>query len=372
MIVGFNALRLQGQRFGIGRYIEYVLKHWSPILEPSDRVVVYVRQPWDKSSIGLSDQFEVRVLPSRLDGMWWENLVLARRWRETDVLFCPSYTVPLTYRGKLVVATHSVNEIVSGAHPWWYDLTYKPRNRLSATKADAVIVPMASAKADVEKLYGIPVEKIDVVPEGVDDAFAPLENESKLHETRVRYLGDDSPYVLFVGKFSQRRNIPALVEAFADLKRSDAISHKLLLFGKNVDDLPLDRLASDLGVADSVVQLNVPLADHRDIIPVYSGADLFVHPTAYEGFSLTICEAMACGAPVVTVGRGAVAEIVDGAALTVDEPTPEKLATAMRTVLGDPALRSSLRARALDRSKLFRFSECARGTLEVLRRVAAH
>jgi len=120
------------------------------------------------------------------------------------------------------------------------------------------------------------------------------------------------------------------------------------------------------------VQLNVPLADHRDIIPVYSGADLFVHPTAYEGFSLTICEAMACGAPVVTVGRGAVAEIVDGAALTVDEPTPEKLATAMRTVLGDPALRSSLRARALDRSKLFRFSECARGTLEVLRRVAAH
>jgi glycosyltransferase involved in cell wall biosynthesis len=264
-----------------------------------------------------------------------------------------------------------VNEILPEAHTWRYHLSYRQRNRLSARKADAVIVPMPSAKADVERLYGIPAEKIDVVPEGVDDAFVPLEDEELLHETRMRYLGDDSPYILFVGKFSQRRNIPALVTAFAELKRKDGIPHKLLLFGKNVEKLPLDRMAEDLGVKESIVELNVPLADHRDIIPVYSGADLFVHPTAYEGFSLTICEAMACGAPVVTVGRGAVGEIVDGAAMTVDEPTPEKLAVAMRTVLGDSELRASLRARALARSELFRFSECARQTLEVLRRVAA-
>jgi len=369
---GFNALRLAGQRFGIGRYIEYVLKHMNPILQPDERVVVYVREPWDKESIGLSDAFEVRVLPSRLPGVWWENLVLSRHWRETDVLFCPSYTVPLTYRGKLVVATHSVNEILPGAHSFWYQLTYRQRNKLSARKADAVIVPMPSAKADVEKLYGIPPEKIDVVPEGVDDAFVPLEDEQALREARLRYLGSDSPYILFVGKFSHRRNIPALVTAFAEVKHRNGIPHKLLLFGKNVHNLPLKQMAADLGVADSVVELNVPLADHRDVIPVYSGADLFVHPTAYEGFSLTICEAMACGAPVITVGRGAVGEIVDGAALTVDEPTPELLADAMHRVLGDSELRASLRARALERSKLFRFSECARGTLEVLRRVAAH
>jgi len=371
MTFGFDALRLSGQRFGIGRYIEYVLKHWDPILRPDERVIVYVREPWDKASIGLSDQFEVRVLPSRLDGVWWENLVLARHWRETDVLFCPSYTVPLTYRGRIVVATHSVNEILPGAHPWWYHLTYRPRNKWSARKADAVIVPMPSAKADVERIYGIPPEKIDVVPEGVDDAFVPLEDEGVLRETRRRYLGDDSPYILFVGKFSQRRNIPALVTAFAEVKRENGIPHKLLLFGKNVHDLPLAKLADDLGVADSVVELNVPLSDHREIIPVYSGADLFVHPTAYEGFSLTVCEAMACGAPVITVGRGAVGEIVDDAALTVDEPSPDQLAAAMRTVLHDPELRSSMRAKALERAKLFRFSECARATLEVLRRVAA-
>jgi glycosyltransferase involved in cell wall biosynthesis len=79
---------------------------------------------------------------------------------------------------------------------------------------------------------------------------------------------------------------------------------------------------------------------------------------------------MACGRPVLTVGRGGVKEIVNGSALTVSEPSREQLTAALRRIVHDPALRSSLGARALERSKRFRLSETARGTLEVLRRVA--
>jgi glycosyltransferase involved in cell wall biosynthesis len=371
MTFGFDALRLSGQRFGIGRYIEYVLKHWDTMLESGERVVVYVREPWDKSSLGLSDAFDVRVLPSRLKGVWWESFVLSRHWRETDVLFCPSYTIPLTYRGKTVVATHSVNEIQSGAHTRWYDLTWRQRNKRSARSADAVIVPSESARRHVVELYGVPAKRVYVVPEGVDDAFRPVEDASLLSATRRRFFGDERPYVLFVGKFSQRRNIPTLIQAFAQAKRQDGLPHGLLLYGANVHDLPLDRIAAEAGVSDSVVMINEQLADHRDIIPVYSAADLYAFPSAYEGFSLTVCEAMACGTPVVTVNRGAVAEIVDGAALTIEEPTVEQLADAMERVLSDPDLKSQLRTKAIERSKLFRFSDCARGTLDVLREVAA-
>lgn len=371
MKYGVNALRLEGQRFGIGRYIEYTLKNMDPLLMPDERVIVYVREPFEKDTIGLSDAFEVRHLRSRLDGVWWENFVLGRCWRDVDVLFNPSYTIPMTWRSRQVVATHSVNEILPGTHPWWYQLTYGPRNKASARKADAVIVPTEAAREDVQKLYGIAPEKIDVVGEGVDDSFGPVEDEEVLRAVRKRYLGDDVPYVLFVGKFSQRRNIPALVTAFAQVKREDRIPHKLLLYGKNILNLPIDQMAADLGVGGSVVQINEQLSDHRAILPIYSGADLFVHPTAYEGFSLTIVEAMACGTPVVTVGRGAVAEIVDGAALTVDDPTPEQLAASISKALGDPELRRSMRAKGLERSKLWRFSETARGTLNVMRRVAA-
>jgi glycosyltransferase involved in cell wall biosynthesis len=232
-----------------------------------------------------------------------------------------------------------------------------------------VIVPSQSARRHVEELYGVDAAKIDIVAEGVDDDFRPLEDETTLRETRRRFFGDERPYILFVGKLSHRRSIPELVTAFAELKRTDAIPHGLLLYGPNVHDLPLDTLVADLGVADSVVQLNEKLADHRAIIPVYSAADLFVHPSAYEGFSLTTVEAMACGVPVVTVGRGAAAEIVGDTALTVDAPTAENLAVAMRRALSEPDLRAGLRTAALARADELRLSATARGTLDVLRRV---
>lgn len=371
MRFGVDGIRLSGQRFGIGRYTEYLLKHWSGMLEPNERMVVFVRDPFDKDALGLSDAFEVQVLPSRFGGVLWEHTALTRRWRDVDVLFGPAYTVPLNYRGRTVVATHSVNEVQKGAHTLWYDLTWKQRNRLCARKADAVIVPSESARRHVIEEYHIPEEKIDIVPEGVDDSFRPEEDPELLSKTRRRFFGDDRPYILFVGKFSQRRNIPNLIKAYGELKRRNGLPHGLLLYGANVHDLPLEQIAAEAGVLGDVVQINEKLTRHGDIVPVYSAADLYAFPSAYEGFSLTVCEAMACGTPVVTVNRGAVAEIVDGAAVTVEEPTVAALADAMSRVLGDRELHAKLRAKALERIRLFRWEETARGTLNVLRRVAA-
>lgn len=370
MRIGVNALRLSGQRFGIGRYIEHLLKHWVGQLDRSERVIVYVRDEVDPP-LELSDQFELRQLASPLPGVWWEHGVLARRSRETDVLFCPSYTIPLNYRGRTVVATHSVNEAEPGAHSWWYSQSYGRRNRVCARRADAVIVPSETVRRHVIELYGVSAHRITVVPEGADDSFAPIEDERVLRETRMKYLNEDRPYLLFVGKLSQRRNIPALIAAFGALKRSNGLPHKLLLYGANVHDLPLHELAREAGVAGDVVHVNEQLADHRDILPVYSAADVYVFPSLYEGASLTTVEAMACGVPVVTVDRGAVAEIVGNSAVTVAEPTPDLLAEAIRTVLTDQALRRTLREQALERSKAYRLGATAQGTLDVLRKVGA-
>jgi glycosyltransferase involved in cell wall biosynthesis len=371
MTFGVNGLRLSGQRLGIGRYIEYLLKYWDTMLAADERVIVYTREPFDREQLGLSEAFEIRLLPSRFGGVTWEHLTLAKLWRETDVLFCPSYTVPMHYRGRLVVATHSVNEAEPGTHPWWYHLTYRQRNKLAARRADAVIVPSATTKQHVEDLYGVAPAKITIVPEGAPASFARVEDADLVEETRRRNLGDDSPYVLFVGKASQRRNIPALIEAFARVKKRHSLPHKLLLFGPNVLGLPLDDLVASFGIGGSVVQTDGRIDRHEDILPVYSGAELFVHPTAAEGFSLTIVEAMACGLPVITVGRGAVAEIVGDASLTVDAPTPDALEEAIERVLTNAELRADLGARAFERSKLFRLDSTARGTLDVMREVAA-
>jgi glycosyltransferase involved in cell wall biosynthesis len=370
MRLGVNALRLSGQRLGIGRYIEYLVKYWEQFLLPDDRVTLYVREHMNGNQLQVSDKFEIKPLRPKLTGVLWEHFMLPAQAKEMDVLFCPSYTMPLNYRGKCVVATHSVNEVQKGTHPWWYNLTYQPRYRLSALKADKVIVPSASAKSHVQEFYGVAADRIEIVPEGAPGFFEPIEDETVLRETRERYLGANQPYILFVGKLSQRRNIPALLTAFSMLKKEGKIPHKLLLFGPNVLNLPLDKIVAELGIQDSIVQTDGKLKEHKDIIPIYSAADLYVFPSSYEGFSITLVEAMACGLPVITVNRGATLEIAHECALMVDDPTPEKLAEAMQKALSTPSLRQELRAKGLERARLYRYEDTARLTLDLLRRVA--
>jgi len=366
--IGISAWRLEGQRLGIGRYIEYLVKYWGRMLEPSDRAVLYVHEPLDPAS--LPPTFDVKVVRPRLTSALWENLLLPWATDRLDVLFGPSYTLPLTYRGRSVVAIHSVDEVESGTHAWWYGLTYSQKYRLSARKADVVIVNAQSTKERVRDRYGIAEEKIEVVLLGVDEAFRPLDDPALLRRTRERYFGSDRPYVVFVGGLSRRRNIPMLMEAFALLKKRERVPHGLLLCGPNRSGVPLAELAESLGITDSLVQTDGVFASHEELVPIYNAADVYVMPSTSEGFSLTLVEAMACGTPVITVDRAALGEVATGHSLTLDEPTVEALADAMGRVLSDASLRADLRTRGLARARQFRWEDSARRTLDVLRRVA--
>ena len=118
-----------------------------------------------------------------------------------------------------------MNEVESGTHPWWYKLTYSRLYRFSADRADRIIVPSESTRQDLERYYGITSEKVDIVVQGADEAFRPIDDAAVKRATRIRFLGEDRPYVVFVGKLSTRRNIPILIEAFAIAKRRAKLPH---------------------------------------------------------------------------------------------------------------------------------------------------
>jgi glycosyltransferase involved in cell wall biosynthesis len=369
MRLGVSAWRLSGQRLGIGRYIEYMLRHWSTILEPADKVDVFVHEAFDTKELGLSKAFSPYVIQPALKNAIWENLLLPRYTRDLDVLFGPSYTLPLRPRCRSVVAIHSVDES-EGARPWWHDYTYGQKYRWSAQTADRVIANSHYVKQRLETCYGIAGNKIEVVWLGADEAFRPLNDPVLLRATRVKYFGSDRPFVLFMGGLSRRRNIPILLEAFSILKKKDRFPHGLLLMGPNRANIPLGELTARLGIADSVVHTVGQVADHHELVPVYCAADAFVLPSSSEGFSLTLAEAMACGTPVITVNRAALGEVAHGYGMTIEQPTVPALAEAMRQVLDDPELRSELSRKGLERARELRWPEAARRTLNVLREVA--
>jgi glycosyltransferase involved in cell wall biosynthesis len=368
MRIGVNARRLTGQRLGVARYIEYLVKYWAEQMAPDDRVVLLSPTPVDVDGIA-DDRIETRVLRSRVGGVAWENTALARHANDVDVLFGPGYTLPVVRRGRSVVAIHSMNEVESGTHSWTYRFSYAPLYRASARRADRVIVPSRSTLEDIKTHYGVPDEKLVIVAQGADDAFEPIVDEEVLRATRRRWVGDDRPFLLFVGKLSQRRNILTLIRAFGRLKRAHDIPHALLLMGPNHLDLPIEETAAAAGVARDVIQNDGKVGTHVELAAVYSAAEMYVNPSLYEGFSLTLVEALACGTPVVAANRGALGEIAGDAAVLVDDPTEESLAEAMRRVLDDAALCDELRRRGPQRARSFRWEETARQTLDVLRDV---
>lgn len=371
MRIAFNGQRLAGQPFGVGRYLEYLLRYWKDQLADGEEITVFVRRPPPKWLDELGPRIRTVLLESRLSGIPWENLHLGPAAADYDVLFCPAYSAPISYRAPLVVANHSVNETEPAAHSWLYRQTYARLFRYNARQADAVIVPGERTRKAVEEHYGVPVERLHVVPQGADDAFHPISDQTLLSSTRKRFFGSNRPYLLFVGKGSPRRNIPMLVEAFARLRQEGRWPHGLLLFGPYLGDIPLDKLIVELGLENDVVQTDGVVDRHSDLAPIYAAADIFIHPSENEGWSMTTVEALASGTAVIAANRGGLGEIAAGHAYMIDNPSVETLHDAIHTVLSDDALRADLQQKARERGASLRWDKIAKQTLEVIREVGS-
>lgn len=111
----------------------------------------------------------------------------------------------------------------------------------------------------------------------------------------------------------------------------------------------------------------IGLIPDEDLPAFYNAAACFVYPSLFEGFGLPVLKAMACGTPVVTSDRAALAQLVGDATVVVDPESVEALAEAMTRVLTDATLAADLGRRGLERSRRFSWRETARGVLEVYR-----
>ena len=135
--------------------------------------------------------------------------------------------------------------------------------------------------------YGIKPERIHVVPEGVDTRiFRPIEDRARLAEWRVRRFGSDQPFIVYVGKPTERRNLTPLIQAFALLKKEKGIPHKLLIVGADLPGTsPFRQVIAETGLAQEVLVLGY--VGHGEMPVVYNAADLFIYPSAITGFRVS-------------------------------------------------------------------------------------
>ena len=214
------------------------------------------------------------------------------------------------------------------------DLRIATEKKLTRT-CDRILAPTDREKENLLKYCHTPVEKIGVVPCGVNlDLFQPMD---KVAARKRLGFGADGPIVLYVGRFDPIKGIDRLLEAMAYLKHFKRM--QLIIVGGDGPDTPeyqnLQRLTAGFGIEQSV--RFVGRIEQKNLPPYYSAADALVIPSYYESFGLVGLESLACGTPVVATRVGAMARILKQGktGLVVADPTPRRLANNIEKILSN-------------------------------------
>lgn len=278
-----------------------------------------------------------------------------------DVVHATTWAVPPA-RGGLVVTVHDLAFLRAPEHFTPRGNAYF-RQALTVTRrsADVVVVP-SQATADDCLREGFDPARLRVVPHGVR---VPVVAPEHAAEIRAR-LGLDRPYVLWCGTFEPRKNLPALLDAFARVPAGTDL--QLLLAGPagwgGADAEVQRRLAGPL--AGRVRLLGRLTLDELHV--AYAAARAFAFPSTWEGFGMPVLEAMAHGTPVVTTAGTSMAEFADGAGLLVDPDDAGALADALLAATGDEHDR--LAGLARDRAAASTWDRAAELTLDAYRAAA--
>jgi phosphatidyl-myo-inositol dimannoside synthase len=234
--------------------------------------------------------------------------------------------------------------------------------------SERIVTVSEFSKRQLTSRLGIPRDRIETVPNGVDERFAPGPVDPGLRE---RYRLRSGPVALFLGGLKARKNLPVLLETWSRVAstRPDAT---LVIAGDGPLAGALRRQTETAGLAERVVFTGrIPEAQK---VAHYRLADVFLFPSELEGFGLAVGEAMSCGLPVVASDRGALPELViDGeGGVVCPAADREALAAATLRLLDDPDLRRRFGAFNRERvSHQFRWPRAARRVLEIYEEVLA-
>jgi len=251
-------------------------------------------------------------------------------------------------------------------------LYWRSVQRLMMRRMDRIIAISESTARDVRHIYGLPDDKVEVIPCAHHARYKPASAE-EIHQIRARY-GLPEEFILHVGSISPKKNLPTLVRAFERLKR-EGYPGALVLVGRvyrSGQDSVLLREIEASKERDSII-LTGPVPD-EDLPALYSAARVFAFPSLHEGFGLVALEAIACGTPVVASRTAAVVEVLADAGTFVESPRDDEemarlLSCQIARLLSDDDLWQEMHVRGLERAKQYSGQEVARRTLDLYQRL---
>lgn len=225
-----------------------------------------------------------------------------------------------------------------------------------ARKATRIATVSDYSKNDIVKQYGISPNSIDIVYNGCNESFRPVNSEIK-NAFRDKY-SSGSPYFLFVGALHPRKNISRLFQAFDKFKDTEKSDVKMVIVGEKYY-WTSDIKRTYINMQNKKDVIFTGRLDAEELKNVIASALALTYVPYFEGFGIPILEAFNCDVPVITSNITSMPEVAQDAALLVDPFSVNSISNAMLYLYKDEDMRNKLIAAGQKRKQDFSWDKTA-------------
>jgi starch synthase len=351
---------------GAGVHVEYLTREFEGLIEGRIRILCFGNQHESSASkevVGIQPRAGISPHNSDLHGLLdaiMRDAAMLGILEKADIIHCHTWYTHLAgcllkhmLKVPLILTTHSLepnrpwkrNQLGTGydASMWLERTAYR--------EADGVIAVSAAMKEDVQRIYGVPRERIALIHNGIDEnEYRPVSNPDVL---KTYGIDASRPYVLMVSRLTKQKGITHFLEATKHFE-----SGLQVVVCASAPDTPeyMEHIAAKVSLVRNQTTNRIiwisETVPREALIALYSHAALFVCPSIYEPFGIINLEAMACGTAVVASAVGGIPEVVeDGVTgrlvhfepLSPDNPEPKDaehfakdMANAVNSLLAAP------------------------------------
>lgn len=372
MKIGIDARGLDGNKAGIPKYIEEIIKEFNSFTNENNEYVLYSSRAI-KINYDLKDNIIIKDGNKRL-GSFWLYLKLPKILKEDsiDVFWGTQHCLPkrnkYTKNIKFVLTIHDLAikklKTVGSIKNTIIQMLFLKK---SIKNADKIIAISEATKKDIIEIYNIKEDKINVIYNGTNFEESLAINEKAKSEIQDKFKIKDTPYIFFLSTIEPRKNVETLIKAFNYIKKKENNLKLIIAGGLGWKYEKVIKLFEESPYKEDIVMPGYISKEEKDYL--YQNAECFVYPSLYEGFGLPILEAMARRTLVITANNSSLPEVGGDVAFYYNNVLDyEELGNKILEIMKLDENQKQKRIEAgLEQAKKFTWEKCAKETLDILK-----
>lgn len=316
-----------------------------------------------------SKNFLIRMFFSLLTSLLKKiNKVLNKyffRLQGIDVYFSPMKAVPdFIEKNKSIkkyIILHDaiplINDYRQNAnHKWYYNLIN------SINSDDKYFANSLCTKQDfIEYVPKIKAENITVIPLSAGKNYTKILDTNYINQVKNKYgIPLNKKYIFSLCNLDPRKNLIFSIKNFLKFIEKNNLENFVFVLGgsyfKDFENI-LNENIENLGEKKDKI-LRIGYVDDEDMSALYSGAEMFLFPSLYEGFGIPVLEAMKCGLPVICSNTTSLPEVIGDCGITINPYSDLEMQSAMEKMYFDRDFKEKCIAKGLERAKLFTWEKC--------------